>query len=446
MGQQNHQTLAGTRSLVNVRGRNERSRLFGRSIAAAIWIAVALRSVASPSVNVSVRDFGAIGDGKTLDTAAIQKALDSVANHGGGEVQIPAGRYITGSLVLKSHTTLHLLEGSKLLGSPNPDDYPIMRARWEGIETNCHRALISADHAQVIAITGSGSIEGNPEVGRLRNPRGPTVIETIECVNVRVEGVTLKSTRMWTLHPSYCRSVRIGGVTFETSGANSDGIDPDSCQQLIIDGCTFTTGDDNIAIKSGKGQEGARIGRPTEDILITNCTFIKGYTSIAMGSELSGGIRHVRIFHCTFQNGRAAMQLKSRAGRAGYIDDVIAEDLTVGPEPVLEIDSNYGYNPDSQGVPGLAGITRFSNIRISDVKIASKNFLNIIGSTEKPVDGIEISRVTGTCPQASVIRNARNVLLHEIHITGISGAPYLTNNVQGSGLEGSMPFKDPAAK
>ena len=204
-------------------------------------------------VKLSIRDFGAVADGKTKDTAAIQKALDTAAQNGGGEVRVPAGRYVTGSLVMKSDTTLHLEAGATLLGSSSRNDYPIVRARWEGIETNCHQALIAASHATNIAITGAGVIEGNPVVGRLRDPRGPAVVELTECRNVRVEGITLKSFRMWTLHPTYYQDVRISGVTFETEGANSDGIDVDSCQRVVIEGCTFTTGDDNIAIKSGKG-------------------------------------------------------------------------------------------------------------------------------------------------------------------------------------------------
>ena len=404
-----------------------------------LMIAAAHGAVAAP---VSVRDFGAVVDGITLDTAALQKALDTVADHGGGEVRLPAGRYVSGSLVLKSHTTLHLDAGARLLGSSNRDDYPLVRARWEGIETDCHRALLSADHAEDIAVTGAGVIEGNPAVGRLRNPRGPTVIELIECGHIRIEGVTLKSTRMWTLHPAYCHDVRISGVTFETSGANSDGIDPDSCQRVVIDGCTFATGDDNIAIKSGKGREGVRIGRPSEDIVITNCTFIKGYTSIAFGSELSGGIRRVRISHCTFEQGRAALQLKSRPGRAGYLEDITAEHLVVGPEPLLEITGDYGFNPDAQGIPGPAGITRFSRIRIADVQMASTNLLSIIGPLDKPVDSVQISRVTGTCREGAVIQNARNVKLSDIRLEGITGPLYFTNNVDGSGLEGAVPLKE----
>ena len=388
----------------------------------------------------SVRDFGAVGDGKTTDTVAIQKALDTTAQNGGGEVRVPAGRYVSGSLVLKSHTTLHLEAGAVLLGSSNRNDYPIVRARWEGIETNCHRALISADQAENIAITGEGVIEGNPVVGRLRDPRGPAVVEMTECHDVRVEGITLKSFRMWTLHPTYCQDVRIAGVTFETEGANSDGIDVDSCQRVIIEGCTFTTGDDNIAIKSGKGQEGVKVGRPSEDITITNCTFIKGYVSIALGSELSGGIRRVQVSHCTFKRGLAALQLKSREGRAGYLEDITAEHLIVGPAPLLEITTNYRFNPDPQGVPGEAGLTQFRNIRISDVIIDSKNLLNIEGTKEKPVDGIQISRVTGTCKQGSVIQNATNVVFTDIRLNGLSGPQYFTNNVAGSGFENAVPL------
>jgi len=411
------------------------------------WPAIEqLLEKARAATSFSVKDFGAAGDGKTSDTAAIQKALDSAARAGGGEVRLPEGRYISGSLVLKSHTTLRLETNAVLLSSADPNDYPIIRARWEGIETNCHRALISADHAEDIAVTGSGTVEVSGAVGRLRGPRGPTVIEAIECGNVRVEGLTLKSTRIWTLHPAYCHDVVVRGVTFETSSANSDGIDPDSCQRVLIDGCTFTTGDDNIAIKSGKGQEGVRIGRPCEDITITNCTFIKGYTSIAFGSELSGGIRRVHISNCTFQQGRAALQLKSRGGRGGYLEDVIAEHLVVGPEPLLEITGNYSYNEDAQGVPGEDGLTQFSNIQISDVKIASKNLLTIDGPAGKAVNQVRISDVRGSCNRASVIQNAKNVFLTGIQIEGISGPQYFTNNVTLTELKDAAPLQESTAE
>lgn len=390
----------------------------------------------------SVRDFGAVGDGTNVDTLAIQKALDQAATAGGGEVTIPAGRYIAGSLVLKSHTTLRLEKDAVLLGSGNKEHYPLVTARWEGQERECHRSLLWADHAEDVAIVGEGIIEGNPSVAKLRDPRGAPVIEFRECARVRVEGVTLRSTRMWTLHPTYCRDVTVKGVTFETSSANSDGIDPDSCQRVHIEGCTFSTGDDSIAIKSGKGQEGARIGRPCEDIVITNCTFKKGYTAIAFGSELSGGIRRVHIANCTFGEAKvAALQFKARPGRGGYVEDVVAEHLVSGPSPLLEITANYGYNPDPQGIPGLDGHTQFRNIRISDVKIDAKKLMTVIGTSEKPVEGLQISGIRGTCKQGSVLEHARDVVLRDIRIDDIFGPPYFTNNVTGQGLDGAVNYE-----
>jgi polygalacturonase len=162
-----------------------------------------------------------------------------------------------------------------------------------------------------------------------------------------------------------------------------------------------------------------------------------------LGSELSGGIRRVHITNCTFKQGRAALQLKSREGRAGYLEDITAEHLVVGPEPLLELTTNYRYNPDPQGVPGTAGLTQFRNIRISDVQINStKNLLSIEGTVAKPVDGIQISRVTGRCNEGSVIQNAANVVLTDIHLDGILGPQYFTNNVVGTGLEGAVPLRD----
>jgi hypothetical protein len=343
---------------------------------------------------------------------------------------------------MKAHTTLRLEAGAVLMGSSNQDDYPVMHARWEGRESDCRRALISAGQAEDIAITGAGIIEGNPAMGPLRNPRGPAVIEMTECGYIRIEGLTLKSRQMWTLHPTYCHDVRIAGVTFDTIGPNSDGIDPDSCQRVIIDGCTFTTGDDNIAIKSGKGQEGVRVGRPCEDILITNCTFIKDYTSVALGSELSGGIRRVRISHCTFKQGLAGRQLKSRAGRAGYVEDITAEHLVIGPEPLLEIDNNYRYNADPQGVLGSNGLTLFKNIRISDVAIASKYLTIEMDVSQNHVTGVSHDRTLLASASHPAYLQSLDWFFRCTIDVHIAGPPYFTNNVDGIGLAGSARLKE----
>jgi polygalacturonase len=394
-------------------------------------------SAASKQFNV--RDFGAAGDGQTNDTSSLQKALDACSAAGGGEVIVPAGNYLTGSLVLHSHVTLNVEQNAVLRGSGDTADYPLGTARWEGIESPAYRALISADHAEDIAITGAGTIAGNPQIGHLRSPRAPTLIEPVECKNVRVDGLTLTGSRIWTLHPTYCQNVVISNVTFDTTEANSDNIDPDSCQGVKIDHCTFSCGDDDIAIKSGKGIEGAKVARPCEDIEITNCTFLKGYSSIAFGSELSGGIQRVHIAHCIFKKGRAAIYLKSRPGRGGYATDITAEDLETA-EPLLEVQTTYTSNPDKQGIPGDDGITNFARIQISNVRSTSSLLVKVDATEQKPVDGLTLSDITGSCTDGFILKNINNIELKNINLTGLRGPLLYTQNVQGDGLDGSVPY------
>jgi polygalacturonase len=387
----------------------------------------------------NVRDFGAAGDGATKDTVAIQKAIDAAASAGGGEVIVTSGTYVAGSIELKSGVTLDLAAGAAICGSADIADYPLVTARWEGLEHQCHQALIFANDAANIRITGSGSILGNGEVGKLRNPRGPTLIEPTNCKAVAMSGVTLGNMSMWTLHPTYCQDVTISHITFDSHGGNSDGVDPDSCQRVAIKDCTFTSGDDDIAVKSGKGQEGVAIGKPCDTIVVMNCNFLTGHAGIALGSELSGGIRHVMIEHCKFNKVAEAIYLKSRPGRAGYVQDVRASDLQVNGPLLLVVQTTYHSNPDSQGVPGEAGLTSFSGIEISNVRANSKSLVRVEATPEKPLDGLTLDDIRGSCEQGFVIRNARNVVLKDIKLSGIQGPPIYTENAQGAGLDEAAP-------
>jgi polygalacturonase len=392
-------------------------------------------SAADNSAKLTVQSFGAVGDGVTKDTRAIQQAIDTCAQLGGGTVKFTPGKYLTGSLQLKSHVTLNVPAGVVLQGSDDTNDYPLATARWEGMEKPAYLALIRADQAKDIGLTGGGTIQGGLKIGLLRNPRGPTLIEPIECTNVQVSGLTLRGNRMWTVHPTYCQDVTLSNLTLQTTGGNSDGIDPDSCRHVLIDHCSFEDGDDNIAIKSGKGQEGVRIGRPSEDITIQNCTFIKGYSSIAFGSELSGGIRNVTIRHCIFQKGRAALYLKSRPGRAGYIDNVNVEDVTTGPEPLLEIDINYKSNPDIQGVAGPAGLTKFSHVKIVNARVQGDSAVKVVATPENPADGIDLEQITGACAKPWIFKNANNIVLKDIHLAGLTGQFLSLDHATGAGLD-----------
>ena len=181
-----------------------------------------------------VRSFGAKGDGKTRDTVAIQNALDSCAGAGGGVVIVPAGDYLIGSLDVKSQTIVRLNVGATLVGSPDLDDYPIVKARWEGRMVDAHRALISATKANHIAIVGPGKIAACLELGGRQMPRRPCVIEPIDCNDVRLEGFTATQQRMWTIHPTFCENVVVKNVIIRSIGGNSDGVDVDSCKHVRI--------------------------------------------------------------------------------------------------------------------------------------------------------------------------------------------------------------------
>jgi polygalacturonase len=388
-----------------------------------------------------ITDYGALGDGQTTNTVALQKALDACAANGGGVVVVPNGIYLTGSIVLSSNTTLRLEKDAVIQGTDNLDDYPLINTgRWEGTITNVHRALIHAEKAGHLAIVGEGMIASGKSVGPHRNPRGPVVIELIDCQDVRLEGVTVKQHGVWTVHPTFCQDVLVRGVTFTTTGGKSDGIDVDSCQRVRIERCTFSTGDDCIAIKSGKGEQGRRLARTSEDIFITDCDFLSGnFAAVAMGSECSGGVRNVRIERCAFSNKvKCALRFKTDDGRGGFIEDITAKDLDVAGT-FLQLTMRISSNHDPQPLPGPEGITRMANIRIENVKVhGGGTLVSVNGHKDKPVAGLVLANISGTCDKGITIRNATGVELRDIAVTGFAGPKLAIENVQGAGLEGAV--------
>src|ERR1035437_4318735 len=266
-------------------------------LAAIIFILHGLTGYAAVSrAPFNVRDFGAVGNGTNKDLFVFQKALDTCAASGGGKVLVPAGKYLIGSVQIGNRTILRLETDSVIAGSPDTNDYPMMDIRWEGRWQRGRRALIYSANVDHTGIIGPGRIEGNPVVAAPQNPRGVVVLEPISCNDVRWEGFTVTQGGNWATHPTYCSAVVIKNVTIN---GGRDGIDIDSCKNVRIEGCNIETGDASISLKSGRGLNGARLGKATEDVLITQCT-LRGrrFACIGIGSETSGGIRNVRIEHC----------------------------------------------------------------------------------------------------------------------------------------------------
>ena len=397
-----------------------------------------------PNLSFNVRDFGATGNGTTKDTSAFQKALDTCAVSGGGEVVVPSGKYLIGSIQMGNRTILRLEKDAVLMGSPDLADYPIMDIRWEGRWQQGHRALIYSANVDHTGIFGPGRIEGNRAVAFGENMRGAPVLEPISCTDLRWEGFSVTHDGTWATHPTYCTNVVIKNLHIRNP---RDGIDVDSCKNVRIEGCDIDTGDDAISLKSGRGMNGARIGKPTEDVLITRCVLGGGYFAcIGIGSETSGGIRNVRIETTRFAHSRTyAICIKTRTGRAGFIENISGEDLDVANGGFLSINTTSGGNqstPDDTvegdiGYPGLRNI-RFANVRLKDVTTLA-DVIRV--APEKPILGLSLSNITGNCQKGMSLKNIRDIALRAIRVTGFSGPLVAIENTTGSGLQGAVPLK-----
>jgi polygalacturonase len=388
-----------------------------------------------------VRAYGAVGDGKIKDTTAFQKALDACKVAGGGMVAVPRGSYLIGSITLGENTTLQLESRANLIGSPDIADYPLARVRWEGEFAQGHRALISAEKANHIAIVGRGFIYGPPvTLSGLRRPRGPSLIEVAECTDVTLDGFSTQYQQLWSIHPVLCKKLVVRDLTIRSLNFNGDGIDLDSCQDVLIEHCNIDTGDDALVLKSGRGMEAVRLARPTQDVVIKDCTLVSSiYAGLAFGTELSGGIRNVRVENCFIMGRQNAIFLKSREGRGGYIENVVAENLVINNSPTfLAIDLLNKGIQGTEPVPGeVEKWTRLRNIRFDHVQ--ADNVQHLVAAqripAERPVDGLSLSDIKGTCRRALSLANITNVTLAAIKVSGYQGDFLTCTNVHGTGIE-----------
>ena len=401
-------------------------------------------------VSISVRTMGAVGDGQTRDTMAFQQALDRCAMLGGGDVIVPAGYYVIGAIAIGAHTTLRIDKDATVTGSPDVADYPIRQVRWEGKFVKGRIGLISAENADHIAIAGQGKLIGNTNIpGRVDRGTGlrnPALIELIGCDHVDIGGVFTQQNAMWSIHPLFCNDVRFHDMVIN---GGADGIDVDSCSQVSIERCSFDTTDDCIALKSGRGEEGNQIARPTTDVFIADCTFVDHrWGCISIGSETSAGVRGVRVERCKILGaGTHAVYIKSRPGRGAFIEDIAMNDLDVSgtKDGFLRFNFTGSGLQDQNPVPGLAGIPtvrnfRFTNIRVHDVPALVTGSEN---NPEKPLDGLTIAGVSGTAQTGIQLAHVRNAVLKNIHVTGITGPLLQTHDVRGVGLERAMPLPAP---
>lgn len=403
---------------------------------------------AQPKPRFDPREFGAVGDGVAKDTHAIQLALDRCAVFGAGEVVLSAGTYLTGALRIGANTTLRIEAGATLQGSPDLADYPIVQVRWEGRWIPGYIGLVWAQGARNVAIAGNGAIVASDEIkGRVQRETGlrhPALLEFVDIQGLSVTDVRTQQNDMWSIHPVYCDDVLFRNVVVN---GRADGIDVDSCRRVTIDHCDFDTVDDCISLKSGRGMEGNLIARPTEDVVITDCTFKDHrWACIGIGSETSAGIRRVRVERCKMLAAYTfAVYIKSRPGRGAFIEDIVMRDLEVSGarNGFLRLNFLDSGKQDPFPVAGFDGIPTvrnftFERIKVTDVPVLVEA-VNI--HPDKPLDGFTLKDITGTAGKGMTLANIRNATLKGVNVTIAEGPKLAINNVTGKGLEGAAALK-----
>jgi len=411
-----------------------------------------------PARDFPITDYGAIEGGSTKSTSAITKAIEVCAKAGGGRVLVPQGIWLTGAIHLKSHVNLHIARGATLRFSTDPTDYlPLVHTRWEGVECMNYSPLIYALEQENIAVTGEGTLDGQASETVWWNFKGrgaaglvpgiptqdrarkalfamgeadtpveqrifgegsylrPNFFEPYRCKTVLIEGVTMRNAPFWNVHPVLCTGVTVRGLTIDANGPNTDGCDPESCTDVLIENCTFNTGDDCIAIKSGRNGDGRRVNKPSENFVIRKCTMLAGHGGVTIGSEISGGVRNLFVEDCKMDSPDLwnAIRLKNNAMRGGVLENFHFRRIVIGQvsHAVLTIDFNYdegaqgSFRPIARGIHLSAIVSGKSeygidaqglaNSAIEDITLNTCEFRNVAkGNIIKYVKGISFTGVT----------------------------------------------------
>lgn len=404
-----------------------------------------------------ITTFGAVGDGKALCTDAIAKAIAACRVAGGGTVVVPDGRFVTGAIRLESGVRVHLADKATLAFSQDPRHYlPIVFTRWEGVELMNYSPFIYAWQADNIAITGRGTLDGQADADHWWNWRGtgpaasarqtaartrliemqakgvpvaervfgegqflrPNFIQPYRSRHILIEGVTVVNSPMWEIHPVLCQSVTVRDVSINSHGPNNDGCDPESCKDVLIEGCTFDTGDDCIALKSGRNDDGRRVNVPVENVVIRNCTMKDGHGGVVIGSEISGGAKHVFAEKCRMDspNLDRALRIKTNSVRGGLIEGIYMRDVTVGQVAEAVVTVNFFYEEGDAGTfPPTVRDVEVRNVTSRKSQYA----LLLRGYTHTPISGVRIVDCTfDGVAKPDLLENVKGLELSNVRING----------------------------
>ncbi len=416
-----------------------------------------------PHRDFRLEDFGGKGDGVADCTKAFKAAIAACSKSGGGRVVLGEGVYRTGPVVLLSGVNLHIPFGARLKFIPEPERYlPPVMTRWEGVEMMGYSPLLYALDQTNIAVTGGGLIDGGadwanwwpwkgewkglfkniPEEKTQRADRErlfaygesgapvservfgagnllrPPLVQFYRCKKVLIEGVTLAESPFWLLNPVLCEDVIIRNVTSRSFGPNNDGLNPESCRNVLIENCTFDTGDDCIAIKAGRNADGRRLAAPCENIVIAGCVMSAGHGGVSIGSEMSGGVRNVFVEDCVMSSPDLIrmLNIKTNAERGGFVESVWMRNIEVGEVlgAVVRIDFNF-----EEGAVG-AHLPKVRDIAVDSIAIREAGRLVVLrGFDNAPIENFVLSNVDCSRQKfGSFVDHVKGFAAHNVKIDG----------------------------
>ncbi len=395
-----------------------------------------------------IRAFGANPGGQSACTQAFAAAIAACVSAGGGRVLVPSGVWLTGPVHLKSNVELHLADEAELRFSQRFEDYlpPVFMQRG-GVRCYGYSPLIYAYKCDNIAVTGRGTLNGQGQVwwpwkdrqpGMTRLFRAgatgvpveqrvfaseadgvrPPFVHPVECRNVLLEGFMITGGPSWNIHPVCCENVIVRGVSVVSHGPNNDGIDPDSCKNVLIEDCLLDTGDDCICLKAGRDEDAWAVGKPCENVLVRRCRTKRGHGGIVFGSEMSAGIRNVFVHDCRFEGTDRGIRLKSLPGRGGCVENVWFQDIAMDRIAGAAIHMTFRYGkPDSL----TRTQPRFCNIRLSRVTCSeAKQAVEIQGLADNYIEDVCLEDVRIGARRGISAEYVRGLRLKRVELNGVS--------------------------
>ncbi len=402
-----------------------------------------------PARDYDVAKFGAVGDGQTDSRPAFARAINQCNADGGGRVVVPAGHYrLNGPLHLKSNVNLHLAEGAYLKFSSNPADYlPVVLTRWEGTECFNYSPLVYAYQATNVALSGAGTLDGSGKACfaawefqqaadvkqiRMQGETGvpvnrrvygaghflrPGFVQFFGCKNVLIEGVTLVDAPFWVTHLVGCKNATVRRVRVDSHNGNSDGVDPESSVDVLIEDCDLNCADDAVAIKSGRDQDGWRLGQPSENIVVRGCNIRTNKSGLCVGSEMAGGARNIFWEDCTIADCVNGLYFKANGDRGGRVENVWARNIAIGHAAKSAIVATCNYNGAWRGGRHWPLMRRF---RVTDIAVrqSEREGICLDGSPELPMRDMRFTRVAFDQALPPRCDNAQDVVLDNVRIRG----------------------------